>query len=131
MHNTLLNKVEPIKILLNDKYRTHVGRKTISRIYQHTPIQCSRGVILLMTFSRQNTIKYGLEIKLRRAKTKAKNHAKGKMGTIDKDWKLQHGDWINEAKLGKYDSLIKKITQDEKNRVALAMQRRAKLIGKS
>ncbi len=67
-------------------------------------------------------------IKLRRARTKAKKHANGKMGTLDKSWKLQHEDWIKEAKAGKYDSLTKRITQDEKNRLILAMQRREKLV---
>ncbi len=84
-----------------------------------------------MAFSRQKQIEVGLKIKLRRAKNKAKAHVNGKMGTIDKDWKLKHQDWITEAKTGKYDSLIKKITQDEKNRVALVMQRREKLVGKN
>ncbi len=84
-----------------------------------------------MAFSRQKSIKYGLEIKLRRAKTKAKAHASGKMGQIDKEWKLQHMDWITEAKNGKYDSLTKRITNDEKNRVALVTQRRDKLHGQN
>ncbi len=84
-----------------------------------------------MAFSRQNTIKDGLRIKLRRAKIKAKSHANDKMGTIDKEWKLQHQDWITEAKTGKYDSLVKKITEQEKNRLAIVMQRRLKRVGKA
>ncbi len=81
-------------------------------------------------FSRQETIALGLKVKLRRAKIKARAHAKGKLGTIDKEWKLLHQDWITEAKNGRYDSLIKKITNDEKNRIAMAMSRREKLRGK-
>ncbi len=84
-----------------------------------------------MGFSWQEQIDRGLQIKLRRAKQKAINHSKGKMGTIDKEWKLQHGDWINEAEQGKFTSLVKKITQDEKNRLALVMQRREKLHGQT
>ncbi len=83
-----------------------------------------------MAFSRQQTIDDGLRIKIRRAKAKSKNHAKDKMGTIDKEWKLLHQDWITEAKQGKYDSLVKRITNDEKNRVALVMGRRDKIRGK-
>ncbi len=78
-----------------------------------------------MVFSRQQTISDGLAVKLRRAKTKSRS----KNPTAD--WKLLHTDWIIEAKQGKYDSLTKRITQDEKNRVALVMQRRAKLVGKA
>ncbi len=82
-----------------------------------------------MAFSRPQSIKDGLRVKLEDAKTKARNHAKDKMGTIDKEWKLFHQDWITEAKQGKYDSLIKKVTQDHKNAVALALARRDKLHG--
>ncbi len=45
---------------------------------------------MALAFSRAKSIKDGLRIQLRRNKTKAINHAKGKMGTIDKEWKLQH-----------------------------------------
>ncbi len=83
-----------------------------------------------MAFSRQQTIKDGLKVKIRRAKAKAKNHAKDKMGTIDKEWKLKHQDWITEAKQGVYASLVQKVTNDEKNRVASVMGRRDKIRGK-
>ncbi len=76
-----------------------------------------------MPFSWDAQIKRALEIKIRRAKTMAKNP--------NDDFKLKHGDWIVEAKANRYDSLIKRITQDEKNRLAIAMQRRAKLVGKA
>ncbi len=84
-----------------------------------------------MPFSWAKQIEDALQIKIRRAKQKAKRHSKGDMGQLDIEWKMQHQDWVTEAKTGKYDSLIKKITQDEKNRVSLALGRRAKLVGKT
>ncbi len=68
-------------------------------------------------------IKRGLSIKIRNAKLKSKNPST--------DWKLMHQDWINSAKTNDYTMLIKTITQQEKNRVALAMQRREKLRGQN
>lgn len=78
-----------------------------------------------MAFSQQRLVKAGLVCKIRRAKIKSK------IKNPTAEWKLQHGDWIMEAQTGKSDSLVKKLTNDEKNRYDLVLQRRSKIAGKA
>ncbi len=55
-------------------------------------------------FSRQEDIKRAIAIKIRRAKTQAKQgHS---------DMKLKHPDWCRDATKGDYTMLIKKVTED-------------------
>ncbi len=67
-------------------------------------------------------IKRGLETKIRNAKLKARGGVKK-----SKDFALQHPDWVRDAQKKDYTQLVKIITQQEKDRVALAMQRREKI----
>lgn len=78
-----------------------------------------------MSFSWTDAIKEGLEMKIDYEKRKVRALVKPS-GRHDKEYKDKHPVWFREASQGKYDTLIKELTEENNKRMKMLNDRRTK-----